>query len=109
MIGQATKGILTIIVVLILTPYTSLAKDKSESSTITVVSPSIPHDSYDTQEDLLYIYSLNDEGLMDAKEIYHFDNSIDDYEQSRKYRYLSDYDAIDFELYTKGQEVNNRY
>ena len=109
MIEQATKGILTIIAVLVLTPYTGLAKNKSESSTIMVVSPSIPHDSYDTQEDLLYIYSLYNEGLMDAKEIYHFNNSINDYEQSRKNRYLSDYDAIDFELYTKGQEVNNRY
>ena len=106
---QATKGILTIIAVLIFIPYSGLAKDKSESSTITVVSPSILHDSYDTQEDLLYIYSLYNEGLMNAKEIYHFDNSINDYEQSRKNRYLSDYDAIDFELYTKGQEINNRY
>ena len=62
------------------------------------------HPSYSTQDDLIYLYSSIDEGLMDSREIYELDRIIYDIVSNPKKLNHSEFDAIDFELYTKGQE-----
>ena len=100
---QATKGFIAIITILMLIPMVTFAEDKPESDSINDIS------YYSTQDDLTYLYSLVDEGLMDSRDLYQLDKRIYDIVSNPKKLRHSDFDAIDFEIYTKGQERINKY
>ena len=72
----------------------------------TAVNPSSSYKSYTTQDELQYIYSLYDEGLVDAKYIYQLDRIGNNYDSNSEYIISLGYDAIDFELYTKAFRWN---
>jgi len=69
---QATKGFITIISIFLLIPMITFAEDKPESNPIDDTS------YYSNQEDLAYLYSLVDEGLMDSKDLYGLDKWVYD-------------------------------
>ena len=97
MIRQATMGILTILIISFFIPQAVLAGDKPESNSIDDIS------YYSTQDDLTYLYNLVDDGLMDSRDLYQLDKRIYDIVSNPKKLRHSDFDAIDFEIYTKGQ------
>ena len=103
MYKQTTKGFIAIITILILIPMVTFAEDKPESDLINEIS------NYSTQDDLTYLYSLVDEGLMDSRDLYQLDERIYDIVSNPKKLRHSDFDAIDFEIYTKSQERINKY
>jgi len=94
---QAIKGIITIISILVLIPMVAFAEDKPESNSMDDIS------YLTTQDDLTYLYSLVDEGLMDSKEIYELDKRVYEIVSNPRRLNVRDFDAIDFELFTKGQ------
>ena len=100
---QATKGFIAIIMFITLIPMVIFAEDKPESDSINDIS------YYSTQDDLTYLYSLVDEGLMDSRDLYQLDKRIYDIVSNPKKLRHSDFDAIDFEIYTKSQERINKH
>ena len=100
---QTVNRIILIISILILIPMISFAEDKPESDSTNDIS------YYSTQDDMTYLYSLVDEGLMDSRDLYQLDKKIYDIVSNPKKLRHSDFDAIDFEIYTKSQERINKY
>jgi hypothetical protein len=100
---QAIKVIITIITILIFIPMNTFAEDKPESNSLDDIS------YYSNQDDLTYLYSLVDEGLMGSRDLYELDKMIDEIASNPRRLNIIDFDAIDFELYTKGQEELFKY
>jgi len=103
MIKIATTGIINIVIVSLLILTTGIAEDKPEQKS------TINHPPYTTQDDLIYLYSPVDEGLMDSREIYELDKAIYDIVSNPKKLNHRDFDEIDFELFTKGQQRINSF
>ena len=106
---QAIKVFLKMVLILLFVPYTGLAKGKAELNANTFLDPSTSYGSYTTQDNLKYIYSIYDEGLVDTKYIYQIDIVGNNYDSNSEYQILFGFDAIEFELYTKNQEMINKY
>ena len=103
------KGLLTIVLILIFVPNFGIAEEKEELNTYNIVNPTSSFSSYTSQDELRHVYSLYDEGLVDAKYIYQLDGIGNNYDSNSEYQSSLGYDAIDFELYTKNQENINIY
>ena len=97
MIKKATNGIINIVIISLLIFTTGIAEDKPEQKS------TINHPSYTTQDDLIYLFSPVDEGLMDSREIHELDKAIYDIVSNPEKLNYRDFDEIDFELFTKGQ------
>jgi hypothetical protein len=95
---RATRVIITIITILTFIPMNTFAENKPESNSTDDIS------YYSTQDDLTYLYRLVYEGLMDSRDLYELDKRIDEIASNPRRLNIRDFDAIDFELYTKGQE-----
>jgi len=107
--NRVIKGILTIVLIVIFVPNFGFAEEKAEANTYMIVSPTSSVSSYTSQDELRYVYSLYDECLVDAKYIYQLDRMGNNYDSNSEYQISLGYDAIDFELYTKNQEMTHKY
>ena len=106
---QVIESFLAIVFIVMFVPNLGLAKGKAELNATTFVDPTSSYSSNTTQDELQFIYSLYDEGLVDAKYIYQLDKLVNKYESDLEFQFLLGYDAIDFELYTKSQNMTNKY
>ena len=106
---QANKGIMLLLAIILFVPIVGLAEGMANINTTTLVDPSTSYGSYTTQDNLKYIYSIYDEGLVDTKYIYQIDIVGNNYDSNSEYQILFGFDAIEFELYTKNQEMINKY
>ncbi len=108
MVKQSNNVILATIMILLFTPFIGYGKGHPEPNTTTVL-PSVYYDNYTTQEDLVYIYDLYDSGLTYSQHIYVIGQLSNNTDSVSKVLLISEFDAIDFELFTKTQEIHNKH
>jgi hypothetical protein len=75
--NQATKRILSFIIILIFISISGIAQNNTTLSKSNY-QPNI------TQDDLIYIYNPQNEGLMSAKELFEFDRILKEQEYNSK-------------------------